>query len=49
LGRGMFNGTTIDPDSGKPWPFKGIVLQKMNAGYGYLLGNNQSSAVVFKP
>jgi hypothetical protein len=49
LSAGTYYGTVKDPSSGKTWPFRGAVLQKMNAGYGYLLGTNQSSSVVFKP
>jgi hypothetical protein len=49
LSSGTYFGTVKDPSSGKTWPFRGAVLQKMNAGYGYLLGTNQSSAVVFEP
>jgi hypothetical protein len=49
LSAGTYYGTVKDPSSGKTWPFRGAVLQKMNAGYGYLLGTNQSSSVVFEP
>jgi hypothetical protein len=48
LATGIYRGTTTDPN-GKSWPFKGAVLQKMNEGYGFALGTDQSSAVVFQP
>jgi hypothetical protein len=43
---GLFNGTVMDPSSGKTLNFKGIVLQKRNAGFGFLLGTNLSSRVI---
>ena len=49
LGSGTYLGTVSEPVSGKTLPFRGAVLQKLNAGYGFLLGTDQSSGVVFSP
>jgi len=49
LANGAYHGNVTDPACGKSWPFSGVVLQKMNAGYGLLLGTDQSSAVTFVP
>jgi len=43
LSGGSFQGSATDPNSGKSYSFSGVVLQKLNAGYGNLLGTNQSS------
>ena len=49
LPTGLFKGKVTDPASGLSFSFSGAVLPKMNAGYGYLLGTNQSSQVLFGP
>jgi hypothetical protein len=49
LSTGIFRGNAADPSTGKSLPFGGAVLQKLDAGYGFLLGTNQSSQVVFEP
>lgn len=46
LSSGRFSGSVRDPSSGRTWNFQGVVLQKPGAGYGFLLGTNQSSDVV---
>jgi hypothetical protein len=46
---GMFKGNVEDPATGVSWPFSGVVLQKLNAGYGFLLGTNLSSRVALTP
>ncbi len=46
---GSFSGRTTDPSTGKSSAFRGVVLQKQNAGRGFLLGTNQSSRVVLEP
>ena len=46
---GLFNGLTTDPATGQLLPFKGAVLQKRDAGYGFLLGTDQSSPVLLTP
>jgi hypothetical protein len=42
---GRFNGTVIDPATGRSFSFGGAVLQSANTGYGFLSGTNQSSEV----
>ena len=49
LSSGMFYGKTLDPATRKWSSFGGALLQKVNAGYGYLLGTNQSSQVILTP
>jgi hypothetical protein len=46
LSTGLFTGRTTDPTNGQTYSFGGAVLQKINAGYGFLLGTDQSSDVV---
>jgi hypothetical protein len=46
---GTFAGKAIDPSTGLPVAVKGVVLQKLNRGYGFVLGSDQSSQVVFQP
>jgi hypothetical protein len=46
---GVFKGTATDPATGVALPFNGVLLQKVNTGYGFLLGPDQSSQVVFRP
>ena len=48
-GSGFFSGQAQDPATGKYLPFKGVVLQKQNAGGGYFLNQNQSGEVYFGP
>jgi hypothetical protein len=49
LSSGTFSGRTLDPATKRWLSFSGVVLQKMNAGYGYVLGTNQSSQVILTP
>jgi hypothetical protein len=49
LASGLFSGKKLDPATSRGMSFNGVVLQKMNAGYGYLLGTNQTSQVVLTP
>ena len=44
---GTFTGTFHNPATGKTSPIKGALLQKQNAGGGFLLGTNQSGRVYF--
>ncbi len=46
---GTFKGKVTDPTTGESSSFCGAVLQKMNAGYGFLLGSNRSSRVALTP
>ena len=45
-GSGMFAGQVVDPATGVTHNFGGVVLQKQNAGYGFMTGINASSRVV---
>jgi hypothetical protein len=49
LSSGTFKGKVVDPASGLKKTFSGVVLEKMNSGYGFLLMTNQSSSVVLAP
>jgi hypothetical protein len=49
LSTGTFRGLAADPVTGKWYRLSGAVLPRMNAGYGFLLGTNLTSAVVFEP
>jgi hypothetical protein len=46
---GRFSGSVTDPNGGKPKPFSGVVFQKLNSGFGFLLGTNETSRVVIGP
>ena len=43
---GIFQGTLANPAGGRPLPFNGAVFQKLNTGYGILMGASESSSVV---
>jgi hypothetical protein len=49
VANGTFTGSVTDPSNNKSMAFKGAVLQKLNAGYGFLLGTNRSSEVLIMP
>ncbi len=42
---GSFTGQVAEPGTGVVHPFSGVVLQKQNAGFGFLLGSSRSSRV----
>jgi len=44
---GLFSGSAQDPVTRKYLPFRGVVLQKQNAGGGFFLNQNQSGEVYF--
>jgi hypothetical protein len=46
---GLFHGTVMPPGLTRSYSFGGAVLQKQNAGYGFLLGTNQTSSAVIGP
>jgi hypothetical protein len=46
---GFFQGSVINPATGKPIAVKGALLQKQNLGYGYFLGTNQTGSVFLGP
>jgi hypothetical protein len=48
-GAGSFKGSVVNPFTGKPFNFGGVVLQKQGYGSGYFLGTNQSGRVLLQP
>jgi len=44
---GTFKGSVVDPNSGKPVAFTGVLLQKENFGGGFFLGTSESGNVIF--
>jgi hypothetical protein len=42
---GLFKGSVYAPQTRRTYPFQGVLLQKLNAGYGYCLGTNKSGMV----
>ena len=46
---GLFTGKVTDPVVNKTWVFGGVILQKDNAGYGFLTGTNKSSPIALYP
>ena len=46
---GIFHGSITNPLTGKPSIFKGVVLQNLDAGYGFILSTNQSFPVLVIP
>jgi hypothetical protein len=46
---GLFHGSVINPETGKPITVNGIVLQNQNFGAGFFLGTNQSGSVLLSP
>jgi len=49
VANGLFAGKAQDPVTGKSIPFKGVVLQKVNAGGGFFLNQNQSGEIFLGP
>jgi hypothetical protein len=45
---GLFRGTVLNSDTGKPITVNGALLQKQNIGYGYFLGTNQTGGVTLQ-
>ncbi len=46
---GLFKGSVLSPDTGKPISFSGVVLEKQGFGSGFFLGTNQAGRVYFGP
>jgi uncharacterized repeat protein (TIGR01451 family) len=46
---GTFNGRTLNPATGKPISFSGVVLQTTNIARGFFLGTSQSGGVTIGP
>jgi hypothetical protein len=42
---GLFTGSVIDPNTGRQSTYGGAVLQKLQAGYGLVMGTNQTAGV----
>jgi hypothetical protein len=49
LPTGVFRGKAVDPNSGQLYPFSGVLLHRLSAGYGFLLGPDRSSRVTVAP
>lgn len=45
---GLFHGSVLNPDTGKPITVNGVLLQKQNAGYGNFLGTDQTGSVTLE-
>lgn len=45
LSSGLFSGSAVRPDTGRPVPFKGVLLQKANYGTGLHSGTNRTGRV----
>jgi hypothetical protein len=43
---GLFHGTIIDPDTGKPMQFQGALFQDWKVGLGYFLNGDESGKVL---
>jgi hypothetical protein len=46
---GLFRGTVIDPQTGKPLAFQGVLFEQGQAGLGYFLNGSQSGKVYLNP
>jgi hypothetical protein len=45
---GIFHGNVVNPAGGRGTPFGGAIFQKQETGYGFMLGTDQTSSVVFE-
>jgi hypothetical protein len=45
---GLFHGSVLNPDTGKPITVNGALLQKQDTGYGYFLGTDQSGSMTLE-
>jgi hypothetical protein len=46
---GLFKGSVLNPDTGKPFPFQGVLLENTSMGGGFFLGPQQSGRVFLSP
>jgi len=46
---GLFKGSVMNPETGKPIAVNGIVLQNQNFGAGFFLGSTESGSVLLSP
>ena len=47
--QGLFSGSVLNPNTGKPIRFNGAILQSPEFGSGFFLGTNQSGTVSLNP
>ena len=45
-GSGLFSGQVLEPGTHRRLAFRGALLQKQNAGYGYFVGDGDRKSVV---
>ena len=46
---GLFKGSVMNPETGKPIAVNGVVLQNQNFGAGFFLGTTESGSVLLSP
>ncbi len=46
---GLFKGSALNPETGKSFPFQGVLLEKLNIGAGFFLNGDQSGQIYFNP
>jgi hypothetical protein len=46
---GKLTGSVVPPSGGKAIPFSGMAFQRMNSGFGFMPGTDQSSSVTVSP
>jgi len=46
---GLFKGSALNPDTGKAFPFQGVLVEKSNNAGGFFLGPDQSGRVFLSP
>ena len=46
---GIFKGTMLNLQGGRPVAFQGALLQKLNTGYGFVMATNQSNPLMLNP
>jgi len=46
---GLFKGSVMNPETGKPIAINGVVLQNQNFGAGFFLGTTESGSVLLSP
>jgi hypothetical protein len=46
---GLFQGSIVNPDTGRPVKFQGVLFQDVNVGLGYFLNADQSGQIYLGP
>ena len=46
---GLFKGSALNPETGKAFPFQGVLLGKLNIGAGFFMNADQSGQVFLNP